>query len=307
MSGTSSKPYTPPFSHTFLAGGIAGTCEILVMYPTDVVKTRAQLSIGRQQVGMMKSLANIFKHEGLIRMYRGILPPILVEAPKRALKFSSNEKYKQYFQTDGKLSQKGAIAAGISAGITEAFVVVPFELVKIRLQDKSNAGRYKNTFDCVQKILQTDGPLGFYKGLESTLWRHAAWNGGYFGLIFTVRKWMPKAESEKGQLFYNFLAGSIAGTFGTILNTPFDVVKSRIQNQVKDSAGGNSIIRTAAPYRWALPSLPLIVREEGFSALYKGFVPKVVRLGPGGGILLVVFEFVSKLLREWDLKKQPPH
>ena len=31
-------------------------------------------------------------------------------------------------------------------------------------------------------------------------------------------------------------------------------------------------------------------------ALYKGFLPKVVRLGPGGGILLVVFDFISKLL-----------
>ncbi|KGK32663.1 hypothetical protein JL09_g6669 [Pichia kudriavzevii] len=31
------------------------------------------------------------------------------------------------------------------------------------------------------------------------------------------------------------------------------------------------------------------VREEGVSALYKGFLPKVLRLGPGGGILLVVF------------------
>jgi hypothetical protein len=31
-------------------------------------------------------------------------------------------------------------------------VVVSFDLVKIRLQDKANAGKYKNTMDCVQKI-----------------------------------------------------------------------------------------------------------------------------------------------------------
>lgn len=33
-------------------------------------------------------------------------------------------------------------------------------------------------------------------------------------------------------------------------------------------------------------------------ALYKGFVPKVLRLGPGGGILLVVFEAVSNAMRK---------
>ena len=32
-------------------------------------------------------------------------------------------------------------------------------------------------------------------------------------------------------------------------------------------------------------------------ALWKGYVPKVVRLGPGGGILLVVFDVVANWIR----------
>ena len=35
------------------------------------------------------------------------------------------------------------------------------------------------------KILKQEGPLAFLNGLESTLWRHALWNGGYFGVIPT--------------------------------------------------------------------------------------------------------------------------
>jgi len=46
-------------------------------------------------------------------------------------------------------------------------------------------------------------------------------------------------------------------------------------------------------YNWTLPALKTIVQEEGFGALYKGFIPKVLRLGPGGGILLVVFDGVN--------------
>ena len=46
-------------------------------------------------------------------------------------------------------------------------------------------------------------------------------------------------------------------------------------------------------YNWTLPSLALITREEGFSALYKGFTPKVLRLAPGGGVLLLVVEVVG--------------
>lgn len=35
-------------------------------------------------------------------------------------------------------------------------------------------------------------------------------------------------------------------------------------------------------YNWAWPSVGLVLKEEGFAALYKGFLPKVLRLGPGG-------------------------
>lgn len=35
-----------------------------------------------------------------------------------------------------------------------------------------------------------------------------------------------------------------------------------------------------------------------WKALYKGFVPKVLRLGPGGGILLVVFDQVTKFFQK---------
>jgi solute carrier family 25 2-oxodicarboxylate transporter 21 len=65
----------------------------------------------------------------------------MVEAPKRATKFAANEQYtaiyKKMFGVD-KMTQPLAILTGVSAGITEAFLIVPFELVKIRMQDKAN-------------------------------------------------------------------------------------------------------------------------------------------------------------------------
>ena len=65
----------------------------------------------------------------------------MIEAPKRATKFAANEQYsvmyKKLFNVD-KLNQPLSILTGISAGITEAVIIVPFELVKIRMQDKKN-------------------------------------------------------------------------------------------------------------------------------------------------------------------------
>lgn len=68
-------------------------------------------------------------------------------------------------------------------------------------------------------------------------------------------------------------------------------MKSRIQNSAKVSG-------LVPKYNWAWPAIGTVMREEGFGALYKGFVPKVLRLGPGGGILLVVFTAVTDFFRK---------
>ncbi len=101
---------------------------------------------------------------------------------------------------------------------------------------------------------------------------------------------MPKAEGKGQQMRNDLLAGATGGTVGTILNTPMDVVKSRIQNSPK-------VAGQAPKYNWAWPAIGTVMKEEGFSALYKGFLPKVLRLGPGGGILLVVFTGVMDFFK----------
>ncbi|KAG0289021.1 hypothetical protein BGZ96_007314 [Linnemannia gamsii] len=298
MSTTQHKapPKPLPFQWQFVAGAVAGVSEILTMYPLDVVKTRFQLQVGTGGADGYSSIGDCFKkiikNEGFGTLYRGIIPPIMVEAPKRATKFAANEQYTILYRgiLGEDVNKQGlSILTGVSAGITEAFLVVPFELVKIRLQDKANAGKYKGSMDALTKIVRAEGALALFNGLEATLWRHASWNGGYFGCIQGVKSVIPEAETPNGNLARNFVAGAIGGTFATMLNTPFDVVKTRIQNQAKGSV---------LKYNWTLPGVAMVYREEGFRALYKGFVPKVLRLGPGGGILLVVFDTVSTLIRK---------
>ncbi|KAI1178293.1 mitochondrial carrier domain-containing protein [Nemania sp. FL0916] len=286
------------FQWQFAAGAIAGVSEILVMYPLDVVKSRLQLQSGKGTgadgyTGMMDCFQKIVRNEGFSRLYRGIAAPILMEAPKRATKFAANDEWgKVYRNAFGvqKMNQQLSILTGATAGATESLVVVPFELVKLRLQSKESAGQYKGALDVVSKVIKNEGLLAMYNGLESTMWRHILWNAGYFGCIFQVRGLLPKAESKSGQISNDIVAGTIGGTVGTILNTPMDVVKSRIQNTPK-------VAGQIPKYNWAWPACGTVMKEEGFGALYKGFLPKVLRLGPGGGILLVVFTGVMDFFR----------
>lgn len=285
------KPKPLPFIANFTAGAIAGVSEILTFYPLDVVKTRMQLDTGKSK-GLVGTFSSIVKQEGFGRLYRGLVPPLLLEAPKRAVKFAANDFWgKTYMGWSGesKMTQQMSILTGCSAGATESFVVVPFELVKIKLQDKTST--YKGPMDVVKQIIRKEGFLGLYSGMESTFWRHLVWNGGYFGAIFTVKQYLPKAMNGKEELLNNFISGSIGGFCGTVINTPIDVVKSRIQ-------GAERVPGVVPKYNWTFPALATIMREEGVGALYKGFAPKVLRLAPGGGVLLLVVEFTLDVFRK---------
>lgn len=82
------------------AGGTAGFVEICIMHPLDVVKTRFQFQRGFAQSNYT-SISDCFKktikNEGFLAIYKGILPPILAETPKRATKFFTFEQYKKLF------------------------------------------------------------------------------------------------------------------------------------------------------------------------------------------------------------------
>ena len=142
----------------------------------------------------------------------------------RATKFAANDEWgKIYRKAFGSTEQTQALSVltGATAGATESFVVVPFELVKIRLQDKASAGKYNGMIDVVRKIIANEGVLAMYNGLESTMWRHITWNAGYFGCIHQVKSLLPKQETKQGRMFNDLIAGSIGGTVGTLLNTPY--------------------------------------------------------------------------------------
>jgi solute carrier family 25 (mitochondrial 2-oxodicarboxylate transporter), member 21 len=164
-----------PFQYSLFAGAVAGVSEILTMYPLDVIKTRFQIQVGNSEY---KSIGDCFtkmvKNEGFGSLYRGILPPIMVEAPKRAIKFGANDQYSKLYSEQFGL-QKGvgfSMLTGMSAGITEALVVSGPDLLKIRMQDKRNAGVYKSSSDVFKHIVKVEGIYGLGRGIEATIWRH---------------------------------------------------------------------------------------------------------------------------------------
>ncbi|KAJ8972892.1 hypothetical protein NQ317_008513 [Molorchus minor] len=105
------------------SGGSAGFVEVCIMHPLDLIKTRLQIQ------------KKCTKMRGLSSFWKGIVPPILAETPKRAVKFFTFEQYKQFFMFGSPTPTPLTFSlAGLGAGITEAILVNPFEVVKVTLQ-----------------------------------------------------------------------------------------------------------------------------------------------------------------------------
>ena len=83
-----------------------------------------------------------------------------------------------------------------------------------------------------------------------------------------------------------------AAFVATIFKMPFDVAKSRLQNQPPPPPG-------AAPpkYVHTLQTCATIMREEGALALYRGFSPTVMRMVVGQGVAYAAFEFALARMR----------
>uniref|UniRef100_A0A1Y1JV98 Mitochondrial 2-oxodicarboxylate carrier n=1 Tax=Photinus pyralis TaxID=7054 RepID=A0A1Y1JV98_PHOPY len=77
------------------AGGSAGFVEVCIMHPLDLIKTRLQIQSGKptgkvsdpnRYSGIFDCIRKMYKYEGLTSFWKGIIPPILAETPKRAVK-----------------------------------------------------------------------------------------------------------------------------------------------------------------------------------------------------------------------------
>ncbi|KAG8449527.1 hypothetical protein GDO86_016246 [Hymenochirus boettgeri] len=262
------------------------------MHPLDVVKTRFQIQRNKLDPSNYRNLSDCFRkiyfNEGLFGFYKGILPPILAETPKRAVKFFTFEQYKKLLIPLSLPPAWVFAIAGLGSGLTEAIVVNPFEVVKVGLQANRDA------YVQARHVINTEGfgLRGLNKGLSATLGRHGIFNMVYFGFYFNVKNAVPVNKDATLEFLRKFAIGLASGTLASIINIPFDVAKSRIQGPQPEPG----VIK----YRSCWKTIITVYKEEGFLALYKGLLPKIMRLGPGGAVMLLVYEYsYAWLQKHW--------
>ncbi|CAL5366329.1 unnamed protein product [Camellia sinensis] len=178
--------------------------------------------------------------------------------------------------------------AGALAGLATVSFSHPLDVVRTRFQVSdgrtSNLPSYKNTHQAVWTIARTEGLRGLYAGFyPAVLGSTISW-----GLYFFFYSKAKQRYSKGGQELtpgLHLASAAEAGALSLLLH------KSPLACENKIAASDSSSSGTSI-YRYAVKT---ILKEEGWSALYKGIVPGLF-LVTHGAIQFTAYEELRKVV-----------
>ncbi|KAG5550585.1 hypothetical protein RHGRI_015514 [Rhododendron griersonianum] len=273
----------PPYMKA-ISGSIGGTVEACCLQPIDVIKTRLQLDRSGAYKGIVHCGTTVARTEGVRALWKGLTPFATHMTLKYALRMGSNAMFQTALKDSetGKLSNAGRVFSGFGAGVLEALVV------KIRLQQQKGLSpellKYKGPIHCARMIIREEGLLGLWAGAAPTVMR----NGTNQAAMFTAKNafdgllWKKQEGDGKVlQPWQSMISGFLAGTAGPVFTGPFDVVKTRLMAQSRSPSG-------ELKYKGMIHAIRTIYSEEGLRALWKGLLPRLMRIPPGQAIMWAV-------------------
>ncbi|CAG8434203.1 6084_t:CDS:2 [Scutellospora calospora] len=189
----------------------------------------------------------------------------------------------------------------MSIGITTSTLTNPIWLVKTRMQLQQSSSitlhkpvKYKNSFDCVMKVMREEGISGLYKGLsasylgvtESTI--HWVTYEYLKSKLSERRKKQKTISGESVQPFYlrmfdNLLAAGLSKFVAACISYPHEVIRTRMRQLPTDGA---------PKYNGIIKCFKTILREEGVSAFYGGMTAHMMRVVPNAAIMFFCYESI---------------
>ncbi|TYZ68075.1 hypothetical protein PybrP1_010017 [[Pythium] brassicae (nom. inval.)] len=288
-SGTGSQQKVTP-AQKFLGGALSGVIEALILTPLDVTKTRLQLDKTGQYSGMVDCGKKLFRAEGPRGLYKGFTPWTIHVVTKNGTRFYFNAVYRRLLaDANGQVSGAKEFVAGALAGATEAVLIVtPFEVIKTRMQGqnivKGEVAKYGGPVQTTLTIIRNEGPLALWKGVAPTIGRQGLNQACSFWSNNAIKKYVWKLQDGDAlPAWKSGLTGMLGAIPGPCINCPMDVVKTRLMAQ-------ETVQGVAPKYTGMVQAMRVIAAEEGFTALYKGLVPRLTRLCPSYGIQWLVMD-----------------
>ncbi|XP_047178462.1 solute carrier family 25 member 44-like isoform X1 [Vigna umbellata] len=286
-------------------GAVLFTAQSGLLHPTAVVKTRMQVagSESWHLRGGTSVLAQILRSDGVSGIFRGFGTSAIGSIPGRVLALTSLEVSKDIIL---KHTQAARIPEASRVGLANAFAgmisnlvscvyFVPLDVICQRLMVQGLPGTAfcRGPFDVVRKVVENEGFRGLYRGFGLTAITQspasALWWGSYAAAQHLIWRSLGykddtgKKPSHVEMVTVQASAGMVAGACSSVITTPIDTVKTRLQ--VMDNYGSErpSVLKTAK----------ILLKEDGWWGFYRGFGPRFLNMSLYGTTMIVTYELIS--------------
>ncbi|XP_062190885.1 mitochondrial uncoupling protein 5-like [Phragmites australis] len=312
----------------FAEGGIASIVAGCSTHPLDLIKVRMQLQgeaaapqpalrpalafhAGTHTValphhdipaprkpGPLAVGAQILRSEGARGLFSGVSATMLRQTLYSTTRMGLYDilKTKWTKENDGVLALHRKIAAGLIAGGVGAAVGNPADVAMVRMQADgrlplAERRNYRSVGDAIGRMARNEGVRSLWRGSSLTVNRAMIVTASQLATYDQAKEAIlarrgPSADGLATHVAASFTAGIVAAA----ASNPVDVVKTRMMN-MKVAPGA------PPPYAGPVDCALRTVRSEGPMALYKGFIPTVMRQGPFTVVLFVTLEQVRKVFK----------
>uniref|UniRef100_A0A0K0DP69 Solute carrier family 25 member 51 n=1 Tax=Angiostrongylus cantonensis TaxID=6313 RepID=A0A0K0DP69_ANGCA len=293
----------------FLCGWGAGCIETCILFPSSKVIFRQQLHGFSAKVAYSQ-----LKSEGIGRLYRGLLPPLIMRTSSRALMFGLYDEFQvgyivnclvfcclvDLFYPEMPVFTTEYIVHCVScpssisrqAGLCEASLC-PLERVQVLLQTSAYHDHFKNTAQAL-RALKAYGYCEYYRGISVVLARNSLSNAIFFTLKEPFKKMVtelsPSINRTATQLVADFISGAVLGAFISTMFFPVNVVKNHMQSKV-GVPYGNPIHVFYEVWR---------ERQKSIRGLYLGVHLNFTRSLLAWGITNTVYELLRRTLQPYE-------
>ncbi|XP_049682041.1 S-adenosylmethionine mitochondrial carrier protein isoform X3 [Accipiter gentilis] len=239
------------------AGGVAGVCVDLILFPLDTVKTRLQSPQGFRKAG------------GFRGIYAGVPSTAIGSFPNAAAFFITYENVKSMLHhgSTSYLTPATHMVAASLGEVVACLIRVPSEVVKQRAQVSPSSSTLRI--------------------LSHTLYHEIPFSLVQFPLWESLKDLWSWKQSHVVDSWQSAVCGAFAGGFAAAVTTPLDVAKTRIMLAKAGSSNASGNVLTALGGIW---------RTQGFSGLFAGVVPRMAAISLGGFIFLGTYEKTRQLL-----------
>lgn len=317
MAEPRAAPPLPPIACEMLSAAGAMTATSVVFNPFDVVKTKLQTqnqlsrdASGRLYEGAWHCVKRVRAEDGVFRglWLPGLAASVVRDIANGAIRMGLYPAAVRNLHEQLPWGGEGVptafstrVLAGLLTGFSGALLANPTDVVKVRLQAEAGTvvngvyatGLYRgqvpspNAFACIWQLGAEGGIRGLWRGAGANCARAALVTSGQMSSYDQTKRlladWGAGPFQHEGAriAFASFVSGVTAATVAA----PVDLVRSRVMDDARHPGRPST-------YKGGLDCAWRTVCAEGPFALWKGWVPSYLRLGPHFMVSLPLLEIL---------------